>query len=137
MLACLVSPYVSYFSFRFILVGGFLVMGISMAAVAGLAAAEANMILVVFLIIFLVFFQLTLGTYAWVYLGLVNCDEGLSMGTFILWCGCLILSIYTNKMFTNLGSAWTFAIFAAISLASFVFFFFFLKEAKGLSRDEA
>lgn len=79
--------------------GGLLVMGISMAAVAAMAACKADMILVVFLIIFLVFFQLTLGTYAWVYLGQVNCDEGLSIGTFILWLGVLILSVYTNKMF--------------------------------------
>ena len=63
------SPYVSYFSFRLIINGGFLVMGLSMAAVAGLAAAEANMVLVVFIVIFLIFFQLTIGTYAWVYLG--------------------------------------------------------------------
>jgi len=112
-------------------------MGISMGAVAGLAAAEANMVLVIFIVIFLVFFQLTIGTYGWVYLGQVNCDEGLSIGTFFLWLGCLILTIYTSKMFSVLGTAWTFSIFSGISLLSFVFFTIFLRETKGLSRDEA
>ena len=112
-------------------------MGLSMMAVAGLAAAEANMILVVFLAIFLIFFQLTWGTYAWVYLPMVNCDEGLSIGSLVLWAGALVLTIYTNTMFTELGQPATFCIFGSINLASFVFFFFFLREIKGLSRDEA
>ena len=136
-IACLVSPYVAYFSFRLILNGGLLIMGLSMMVVAGLAQAEANNILVVFIVIFLVFFQLTMGTYAWVYLGQVNCDEGLSIGTLVLWTGALILTLYTNKMFDEIGKTGTFCIFGAISLVSFVFFFFMLRETKGLSRDEA
>ena len=37
----------------------------------------------------------------------------------------------------ELGKVWTFAIFSIISLLSFVFFSIFLRETKGLSRDEA
>uniref|UniRef100_A0A7S3I876 Major facilitator superfamily (MFS) profile domain-containing protein n=1 Tax=Favella ehrenbergii TaxID=182087 RepID=A0A7S3I876_9SPIT len=112
-------------------------MGLSMGAVATLAYFKANLVLVVFIVIFLVFFQLTIGTYAWVYLGQVNCDEGLSIGTLVLWSGCLVISIYTQTMFTELHNTWTFLIFASISLASFIFFMLFLRETKGLSRDEA
>jgi len=69
VIACFFSPYVAYFKFRVIINGGFLIMGLSMGAVATLAYFEANLVLVVFIVIFLVFFQLTIGTYAWVYLG--------------------------------------------------------------------
>jgi len=116
---------------------GFLGMGLSMAAVALLAYLEANNLLVIFLVLNLVFFQLTLGTYGWVYLGQVNCDEGLSISTGVLWVCVLILSLYTNKMFSGLGQVYSFLIFSVISLISFVFFMIFMKETKGLSREES
>ena len=44
-------------------------MGVTMSAIAGLAYVEQNTLLVVFMMLFLATFQLTLGTYGWVYLG--------------------------------------------------------------------
>lgn len=52
-----------------IIVGGFFALAISMTGVAILAAVGANTVLVFVLMIFLFFFQATLGTYSWVYLG--------------------------------------------------------------------
>ena len=69
VIACWLSPFVTYFSFRMIIVGGFFALAISMTGVAILAAVGANTVLVFVLMIFLFFFQATLGTYSWVYLG--------------------------------------------------------------------
>ena len=136
LFACATSIFVSYFSFRTIVNGGFPVMGISMAIVAVLEIETKDTLLICFMMIFLAFYQWTLGTYSWVYLPQVACDEGLSLGTATLWGTVFIISLTTNLMFDGLGSAGTFFFFAGGSLASAVFFFIFLKETKGLSRDE-
>lgn len=99
VIACWLSPFVTYFSFRTIINRGFLALAISMTGVAVLAYLAYNTVLVFVLMLFLFFFQATLGTYSWVYLGQVACDEGLSIATGILWGCTLILSIWTNKMF--------------------------------------
>ena len=99
-------------------------MGLSMSVVAVLAAVEANKILVPFLVIFLMIFQLTIGTYLWVYLGLVVCDEGLSIYSLVLWTFCLVISLSTPSMFTGLGSSGTFILFACSSLVSALLLFY-------------
>ena len=87
------------------------------------------------MMVFLACYQWTLGTYSWVYLPQVACDEGLSIGTCLLWMTVFIISLITNSMFDGLGSAGTFFFFAAGCFVSTLFFFVFLKETKGLTRD--
>lgn len=95
---CIVSPFAAYFKFRTILNGGFGVMSVAMFVVTLLAYKELNTILVGLIMVFGFVFQVTVGTYSWVYLGQVACDEGLSIATFFLWFGVFILTIWTNKM---------------------------------------
>lgn len=137
LFAAATSPLVSYFSFRTIINGGFFFMGISMAIVATFEIEHMDTMLVVMMMIFLAVYQWTLGTYSWVYLPAVACDEGLSCGTGALWLAVFIISLTTNSMFNGLGSAGTFFFFAGGSLLSSVFFFFFLKEVKGLTREQS
>ena len=107
-------------------------MGISLLAVAVFAMEDYNDVLVYMMMVYLAFYQWSLGTYTWVYLGAVACDEGLSMATFFTWC-----PIFPASMFDKLGSAGTFYFFSAGTLLCYVFFHFTLKETKGLTRDEA
>ena len=137
VIACLISPYVSYLRFRTILVIGYLVLGTLMAIVAILAYFELNTALVFVMMIFLFIFQATSGTYTWVYLGQVACDEGLSIASCVLWTCGLILTIYTNTMFTAMTPTGVFALFAGCTLVCWLVFSFTLKEIKGLSRDES
>ena len=111
-------------------------MAITMTGVALLAYFELNVILVFVIMIFLAFYQLTLGTYSWNYLGQVACEEGLSLATFALWLCVFILSVVTNMMFDKMLTYGTFAFFASCSYLSFIFFYFFMRETKGLSRDQ-
>ena len=69
-------------------------------------------------------------------MGQIACEEGLSIGTFVIWLGVLILSIYTDKMFEVMGSIGTFGFFAGTCLAFWIFLTIVLKEIKGLSREE-
>mmetsp|Transcript_9597 Transcript_9597/g.13099 ORF Transcript_9597/g.13099 Transcript_9597/m.13099 type:complete len:100 (-) Transcript_9597:100-399(-) len=59
------------------------------------------------------------------------------MATFVLWAGCLVLSIWTNKMFDVMTSTGVFGFFAGCCFVSFIFFSFTLKETKGIPRDQA
>ena len=85
---------------------------------------------------FTAIFQATQGTYTWVYVGQIACQESLSIATFVIWLGTLVLSIYTDKMFEVMTTEGVFGFFAAVCLISFTSFHFFLKEIKGLTRDE-
>lgn len=133
--ACLVSPFVSYFSFRTIINIGFLLLAILMTVVAILAYFEENNALILFMACFLAVFQLTHGTYSWVYLGQVACDEGLSIATFVLWTFAMLISIYTGKMFDKMTSTGVFSFFAVCCYISWICFTILLRETKGLSRD--
>ena len=87
--------------------------------------------------VFLATFQLTLGTYAWVYLGQVACDEGLAVATAVLWLCVLVLSLVTSSMFSVMHNVGTFGFFAVCTLISSAFFHWFLRETKGISREQA
>jgi len=50
------SPFVSYFSFRTIIIGGFLLMSLFMIIIAGFATVERNNLLVVSMMFFLATF---------------------------------------------------------------------------------
>ena len=120
-----------------IIVGGFFVMVVSMSVVAVLEIVSRDTLLVVSMMVFLAVYQWTMGTYGWVYLPAVACDEGLSLGTAALWMSVFVISLTTNSMFNGLGSAGTFFFFAGMTFISFIFFFIFMKETKGMSRDES
>ena len=137
LLACITSPFVAWFSFRSIINGGFFFMSIFMALVAVFEILEDDTVLVLMMMCFLALYQWTLGTYSWVYLPAVACDEGLSIGTGALWGSVFIISLITNSMFNGLGTAGTFFFFASGSFLSAIFFFFFLKEIQGLTRDQS
>ena len=96
-----------------------------------------NTLLVVMMMLFLASYQYTLGTYTWVYLGAVTCEEALSLGTGCIWGGVVIISLVTPSLMDALQTSGTFFLFAGGSAFACVFFFFMLRETKGLTRDEA
>ena len=128
---------VTYFSFRTIVNGGFLILSVAMIILAVFDIEDLNTPLVVMMMVFLASYQATLGTYTWVYLGAVACEEGLSIGTGCIWGGVVLISLITPTLMDDLQTYGTFFLFAGGSLLSCVFFFFMLRETKGLTRDEA
>ena len=112
-------------------------MCLAMVILAIFDIENYSTLLVVTMMVFLASYQFTLGTYTWVYLGAVTCEEGLSMGTGCIWGGVVVISLITPTLMDKLETYGTFFLFAGGSLLSFVFFFFMLRETKGLTRDEA
>ena len=107
-----------------------------MVVVVVLDFYDYNNWLIIVMTCFTAVFQATQGTFTWVYVGQIACEEGLSIGTFVIWLGVLMLSIYTNKMFEVMGSIGTFGFFAGTCFAFWIFLTIVLKEIKGLSREE-
>lgn len=89
------------------------------------------------MMLFLSGFQATLGTYIWVYLGQVACDEGLSIATFAIWSIVLVCAVWTSSIFQALTSTGTFALFAVCCFLSSFGYSIYLRETKGLTREQA
>ena len=109
------------FKLRMIINGGLAIMGVSLLAIAIFAMYDFNDLLVYMMLVYLAVYQYTLGTYTWVYLGAVACDEGLSLATFFQWCPFIPAS-----MFDKLGSSGTFFFFSGGTMLAFLFFHFML-----------
>ena len=67
----------------------------------------------------------------------VTCEEALSIATGTLWGTVVLLTFITPTMMDYIKVPGTFIFFAACNLASCIFFFFKMREIKGLTRKEA
>ena len=105
--------------FRAIINGGYLILGILMIAVVIFDYYDMVSYLIVTMSLFTAVFQATQGTYTWVYVGQIACQESLSVATFVIWLGVLILSIWTDNMFAAMTSEGVFGFFAATCLISY------------------
>ena len=105
-------------------------MGISLTIIAVMAIEDFNNPLIYTMMVFLAIYQWTLGTYTWVYLGAVASDSALTLASFVA-----IVPIFPASMFTKMGAPATFFFFGAGTFLFSAFFFCFLKETKGLTRD--
>ena len=132
VLAALISPVMTYFSFRTIINWGLVVIGFSLIGIAVMAIEDLENPLVYTMLIFLALYQLTLGPYTWVYLGAVCSDAALSISVFMT-----NVPIFPASMFTKMGAPATFFFFGGTTLCFAVFLMLFLRETKGLSRKEA
>ena len=57
-----------------------------------------NFFLVIIMIVYLASFQMTFGTYYWVYVLTVTCEEALSMATGANWGSVVLVSLLTPKL---------------------------------------
>ena len=111
-------------------------MAILMGIVGFMALINKDLILLLFIQLFLFTYQATQGSFTFVYLGQVCSDTGLSLGTMSLWLSVLIISIITGPLFeSGLGSAGTFWLFGVLTLIGFVLLLFTIKDTQGLTRD--
>ena len=57
-----------------------------------------NTFLVIIMIVYLACFQMTFGTYYWVYVLTVTCEEALSMATGVNWGSVVLVSLLTPTL---------------------------------------
>jgi MFS family permease len=116
----------------------------------GLGNIQACQILsVVFLLLFIMFFEFSLGPLLWVYLSEVMTEKGLSLGVGVNQIFTVLIAYFTNSLIAGfggnhysdeinqeLGTARLFLTCGGITFGCALFCFFIVKETKGLTDKE-
>ena len=77
-------------------------MAVSMIVLAIFTIEGWNTILVIIMMVYIASYQLTLGTYSWVYLFAVTCEEALSMATGAIWGSAVLISFLTPTLMDSM-----------------------------------
>jgi MFS transporter, SP family, galactose:H+ symporter len=93
---------------------------------------------IVFLMLFIIFFEFSLGPLLWIYMSEIMTDKGLSLGVGVNWITTCFIGFFTKTLITafgggDLGSGRLFVGCGAITALCGVFVIFVVKETKGLS----
>jgi SP family xylose:H+ symportor-like MFS transporter len=130
-------PFVDKFGRRPLLIIGYVGMFVSEIAVAFFALFDLNMYLqVVFVLLYIVFFEFSIGPIFWSYAAAIMNDKGMSVASFLNWMIVLIVTAISYFMFNDLGIAPTLFMYGGLSFLGLLFVFFFVFETKGKSKDE-
>lgn len=81
-------------------------------------------------------YQLTLGSFQFVYFSQVAGESLNSIATFSLWSSTLIVNTLMPILIANLGAGGTFGVFAVCSVLGGVYTMCFMKDTKGLDKDQ-
>lgn len=77
-----------------------------------------------------------MGCYFWNYVAVVSNEAQNSVASVTLWIGVLFFSLTSNAIIKALGQVVIFYTFGAICLFGGLLFVLFLKENKGLTKEE-
>ena len=98
---------------------------------------------VVFLMLFIIFFEFSLGPLLWVYMSEIMTEKGLSLGVVINQVATILIALFTNALIEgfgggneNLGSGRLFLTCGGITAGTALFVLFVVKETKGLTEQE-
>jgi MFS family permease len=104
------------------------------------SASQSTGLLLAFVILYTAAFAMAMGPLPW-----IVCSEifpaklrgrAMSVSTFCIWTGCLIVAQTFPYLLKHIGSAQTFWIYGACSAATFLAVLFLLPETKGKSLEE-
>jgi MFS transporter, SP family, arabinose:H+ symporter len=89
-----------------------------------------------FMLLFVVFFESSLGPVLWIYCGDTLTDRGVGLAVAMNWVGTIIITACFGFYAEFIGIGYAFLTFAAICFFGFFYVFVFIKETKGKTRDE-
>jgi len=94
-----------------------------------------------FILMFIVFYQLSIGPLLWIYMSEIMTEKGLSIGATITWITTLNIGTFASEVIKlfgdgDVGSGRLFLVFGLFSTTCGLFCLFVLKETKGLSEKE-
>src|SRR5262249_41911869 len=116
-------------------------MALSLVAVsAAIRLAAPALVVLIFVLTYVACFAVGVGTGTWVTMAQI-CPtrirgRAMSLATVFLWCGTLLVTLTFLSLVRALTAAGTFLLYAAISVAAFVFVWRLLPETKGRSLEE-
>lgn len=111
-------------------------MGVGQMGVAVSIQIDQGNLSIVFIMLFLASYQATIGCYFWNYVAVVSNEAQNSVASVTLWAGVLFFSLTSNTIIKALGQIVIFYSFGGICLFGGLIFILYLKETKGLSKEE-
>lgn len=101
----------------------------------------SSVLQIVFLLMFMISFQWSLGPLVWIYMAEIMTEKGLSLGAGLNWISNVCIALFTKDIINELGggnpgAGKLFLIFGGISAICGLFCLLVVKETKGLSEKE-
>ena len=128
---------VNYFKRKTLLFWGQFWMAVSLALTAISYIMEQDILIIVFLCIFITAFQFSQGPLSWMYAGEVACDTGLGLSVLALYVSLLDKAI-TMQFIVNsrMGPTGMFFLLGGVTFLGAIFIHVYVKETKGLTDKE-
>mmetsp|Transcript_34158 Transcript_34158/g.59675 ORF Transcript_34158/g.59675 Transcript_34158/m.59675 type:complete len:471 (-) Transcript_34158:23-1435(-) len=97
--------------------------------------AAPPMVAVFLICIFIIFFEISLGPVTWLYCGEIMIDKGIAIAVAINWMSATIVTL-TFPYIIMPGMYVAFFLYGSVCAAGLAFCLIFVKETKGLSKEE-
>ena len=138
IIGVLIAPVVGLkLSLKTILVWGTAACTICMGCVALFSSLiDSPNLVLVFILLFLVFFQASQGSFFFTYVAEVAEDAGVAWANFTLFTFILIFAVSTQELFDAVGMGYAFMIFAICNLVATILYSLILKDISNLSKSE-
>lgn len=127
-------PLLTRFGRKTLLIIGQIAMGSSLLVLAILAIVEWRTGIIIFTLLFVAFFEFSIGPILWLYAAEVMTESGMAAASLITWIITIIFGLFTNRLFDLLTAQGMYFTFTGIDIVGLLFIIFFIKETKGLSK---
>ena len=124
-----------------LLMSAFAGMALSLVAVsAGIHFHASAVGVLIFILIYVACFAVGVGTGTWVMMAEICPSRirgrAMSVATIFLWCGTLVVTLTFLSLVKGLTAPGTFLLYAAVSIAAFLFVWRLVPETKGRTLEE-
>jgi hypothetical protein len=120
---------------KLLIVGQF-VMSVFLGLVVIFSVVNIPTLVLVMIILMILAYQLSMGSYYFVYVSQVTNATQNSVAVFSLWTAVLIISLVTKLMINGLQISGTFTLFCVCTFVGGFYFIVAMKSTKGLSSEQ-
>ena len=134
--ALMAIPLLSRFGRKTLLIFGQIGMGLSLLILGILAIKDVSIGIKIFTMLFVAFFEFSLGPILWLYAAEIMTETGMAAASLITWIITLFFGLFTNKLFDLLHPEGMYFVFTGIDVLGLIFIVFIVKETKGLTKSK-
>lgn len=91
-----------------------------------------NYLQLILCLLFIIFFEFSIGPILWIYMSETMTERGVNFGTYINWIVNFVITVITPRAINSI-KGWLFNIFGIFCIVGAVFILIIVKETRGLS----
>ena len=127
--------WLKYFGRKTLVVFGQFAMAVSLGLFVLFTLLEQDTLIKVMTMFFTFFFEISIGPILWLYLAEISVEKALSVSVTLNWMVVILITLTTPPLM-SWSPHGTFSIFAGCCLTGGLFTMFFMRETKGLTKEE-